>query len=129
MQQFVRTLRALGRIFWVISITAIICAAQGESSPRDVVQASKILEKIEHGEPVDYALMLFYGYGVKPDRPVIWSFVCMALFAALFWWLQGILPVRDGEPEEGGKPVQLAGSRCLQRYDLSLGGKAGLRSA
>ncbi|MCX6678882.1 MAG: hypothetical protein NTX42_00745 [Methanothrix sp.] len=48
-------------------------------------------------QPVDYALMLFYGYGVKPDRPVIWSFAFMALFAALFWWRQGILPVREEE--------------------------------
>lgn len=123
MQQFVRTLRALGRIFWVISITAIICAAQGESSPRDVVQASKILEKIEHGEPVDYALMLFYGYGVKPDRPVIWSFVCMALFAALFWWLQGILPVRDGEPEEEANRFSLLEAVAFSAMTFLSGGK------
>lgn len=48
---------------------------------------------------------------------------CMALFAALFWWLQGILPVRDGEPEEEANRFSLLESRCLQRYYLSLGGK------
>lgn len=82
MQQFVRT---LGRIFWVISIAAIICVAQGEgdlqddgivigsslgtiisadkgeSYPRDVVQASEILGKIERGEPVDYAHKIIEG--------------------------------------------------------------------
>ena len=48
---------------------------------------------------VDYLLMLLYGYGVKPDRPVLWSLFFMSLFALLFWWWQGIMPVREGEPE------------------------------
>ena len=50
-------------------------------------------------QPVDYVLMLFYGYGVKPERPVIWALVFIAFFALLFWWRQGIMPVREGEPE------------------------------
>ena len=48
---------------------------------------------------VDDFLMLLYGYGVKPNRPVLWSLFFMSLFALLFWWWQGIMPVREGEPE------------------------------
>jgi hypothetical protein len=74
-------------------------------------------------QPVDYALMLFYGYGVKPDRPVIWSFVFMAIFAALFWWRQGILPVREGEPKEEANRFSLLEAAAFSAMTFLSGGK------
>jgi hypothetical protein len=74
-------------------------------------------------QPVDYALMLFYGYGVKPDRPIIWSFVFIALFAGLFWWRQGILPVREGDPVEGANRFSLLEAAAFSAMTLLSGGK------
>lgn len=74
-------------------------------------------------QPVDYALMLLYGYGVKPDRPIIWSFVFIALFAGLFWWRQGILPVREGEPDEGANRFSLLEAAAFSAMTLLSGGK------
>ena len=73
--------------------------------------------------PVDYALMLFYGYGVKPDRPVLWSLIFMAFFAALFWWRQGILPVREGEPEEEANCFSLLEAVAFSAMTFLSGGK------
>ncbi len=73
--------------------------------------------------PVDYGLMLFYGYGVKPDRPVIWSLVFMALFAVLFWWRQGILPVREGEPEDEANRFSLLEAAAFSAMTFLSGGK------
>ncbi|MCX6673169.1 MAG: pentapeptide repeat-containing protein [Methanothrix sp.] len=74
-------------------------------------------------QPVDYALMLFYGYGVKPDRPVIWSLIFMTIFAALFWWRQGILPLREGEPEEGANRFSLLEAAAFSAMTFLSGGK------
>jgi len=74
-------------------------------------------------QPVDYALMLFYGYGMKPDRPIIWSFVFIALFAGLFWWRQGILPVREGEPEKEAKRFSLLEAVAFSAMTYLSGGK------
>ena len=74
-------------------------------------------------QPVDYALMLFYGYGVKPDRPVLWSIVFMAFFAALFWWRQGILPVREGEPAEEANRFSLLEAAAFSAMTFLSGGK------
>lgn len=74
-------------------------------------------------QPVDYALMLFYGYGVKPERPVTWSFVFIAIFAALFWWRQGILPVREGEPDEGANRFSLLEAAAFSAMTFLSGGK------
>ena len=73
--------------------------------------------------PVDYALMLFYGYGVKPDRPVLWSLIFMAFFAALFWRRQGILPVREGEPEEEANCFSLLEAVAFSAMTFLSGGK------
>ena len=74
-------------------------------------------------QPVDYALMLFYGYGVKPDRPVLWSLFFMAFFAAPFWWRQGILPVREGEPEEEANRFSLLEAAAFSAMTFLSGGK------
>ncbi|MCX6677474.1 MAG: pentapeptide repeat-containing protein [Methanothrix sp.] len=74
-------------------------------------------------QPVDYALMLFYGYGVKPDRPVLWSLLFMAFFAALFWWRQGILPVREGEPAEEANRFRLLEAIAFSAMTFLSGGK------
>jgi hypothetical protein len=74
-------------------------------------------------QPVDYTLMLFYGYGVKPDRPVLWSLVFVAFFAALFWWRQGILPVREGEPEEEANRFSLLEAVAFSAMTFLSGGK------
>jgi hypothetical protein len=74
-------------------------------------------------QPADYALMLFYGYGVKPDRPIIWSFVFIAIFAALFWWRQGILPVREGEPAEEANRFSLLEAAAFSAMTFLSGGK------
>ncbi len=74
-------------------------------------------------QPVDYWLMLFYGYGVKPERPVIWAFVFMALFAALFWWRQGILPIHEGEPEEEAARFTLLEAAAFSTMTFLSGGK------
>jgi hypothetical protein len=73
--------------------------------------------------PVDYALMLFYGYGVKPERPVIWAFVFMAIFAALFWWRQGIIPVQKGEPKEEAARFTLLEAMAFSAMTFFSGGK------
>ena len=73
--------------------------------------------------PVDYSLMLFYGYGVKPARPVIWAFVFMAIFAALFWWRQGILPIREGEPEAESARFTLLEAAAFSAMTFLSGGK------
>ena len=74
-------------------------------------------------QPVDYALMLFYGYGVKPDRPVLWSIIFVAFFAGLFWWRQGILPVREGEPEEEANRFSLLEAVAFSAMTFLSGGK------
>jgi uncharacterized protein YjbI with pentapeptide repeats len=74
-------------------------------------------------QPADYALMRFYGYGVKPDRPISWSFVFIALFAGLFWWRQGILPLREGEPEEEAKRFTLPEALAFSAMTFLSGGK------
>ena len=74
-------------------------------------------------QPVDLALMLFYGYGVKPDRPVIWSLIFMAFFAALFWWRQGILPIREGEPAEEANRFSLLEAMAFSAMTFLSGGK------
>ena len=74
-------------------------------------------------QPADYALMLFYGYGVKPERPVIWAFVFMAIFAALFWWRQGIIPVQKGEPEEEAARFTLLEAMAFSVMTFLSGGK------
>ncbi len=74
-------------------------------------------------QPVDGALMLFYGYGVKPDRPVIWSFVFIAFFAVLFWWRQSILPVREGEQEEEANRFSLLEAAAFSAMTFLSGGK------
>jgi uncharacterized protein YjbI with pentapeptide repeats len=74
-------------------------------------------------QPADYALMLFYGYGVKPERPVIWAFVFMAIFAALFWWRQGIIPVQKGEPEEEANSFTLPEAMAFSAMTFLSGGK------
>ena len=73
--------------------------------------------------PVDYALMLFYGYGVKPERPVIWAFIFMALFALIFWWRQGIVPVREGEPESEANRFTLLEAAAFSSMTFLSGGK------
>jgi len=67
--------------------------------------------------------MLFYGYGVKPDRPVLWSIVFMAFFAMLFWWRQGILPVREGEPAEEANRFSLLEAAAFSAMTFLSGGK------
>jgi hypothetical protein len=57
----VRTLRALALILGIFAVITIISAAQSESDPREVVQASEILEKIERGVPVNYADKIIEG--------------------------------------------------------------------
>ncbi len=74
-------------------------------------------------QPADYALMLFYGYGVKPERPVIWAFVFMAIFGALFWWRQGIIPVQKGEPEEKANRFTLLEAAAFSAMTFLSGGK------
>jgi hypothetical protein len=74
-------------------------------------------------QPVDYALMLFYGYGLKPERPVIWAFVFMAFFALIFWWRQGIMPVREGEPEEEAARFTLLEAAAFSAMTFLSGGK------
>jgi hypothetical protein len=74
-------------------------------------------------QPVDYAFMLLYGYGVKPERPVIWSLRFMAFFAALFWWRQGILPVREGEPAEEANRFSLLEAAAFSAMTFLSGGK------
>ena len=73
--------------------------------------------------PVDYALMLFYGYGVKPERPVIWAFVLIGIFAAFFWWRQGIIPVREGEPESEANRFTLTEAIAFSGMTFLSGGK------
>ncbi len=72
---------------------------------------------------VDYLLMIFYGYGVKPDRPVLWSLFFMSLFALLFWWRQGILPVRQGEPKAEAAHFTLPEAVAFSSMILLSGGK------
>jgi len=74
-------------------------------------------------QPADYALMLFYGYGVKPERPVIWAFVLITIFTSFFWWRQGILPVRDGEPEEEANRFTLPEAAAFSAMTFLSGGK------
>ena len=74
-------------------------------------------------QPVDYALMLFYGYGVMPERPVILSFAFMTIFAALFWWRQGILPMREGEPKEEANRFSLLEAAAFSAMTFLSGGK------
>ena len=97
------------------------------SGSRDITEVlTEVLNRATRSllyQPVDYALMLFYGYGVKPDRPVIWSFVFIALFAALFWWRQGILPVRKGEPEEEANRFSLLEAAAFSAMTFLSGGK------
>jgi hypothetical protein len=71
----------------------------------------------------DLILNRFYGYGVKPERPVIWAFVFMAIFAALFWWRQGIMPVRQGEPEEEAARFTLPEAAAFSAMTFLSGGK------
>ena len=74
-------------------------------------------------QPIDYALMLFYGYGVKPERPVYSALVFIAIFALLFWWRQGIVPVREGEPEEEAKRFTLLEAMAFSGMTFLSGGK------
>jgi len=67
--------------------------------------------------------MLFYGYGVKPERPVIWAFIFMALFALIFWWRQGIVPVREGEPESEANRFTLLEAAAFSSMTFLSGGK------
>jgi hypothetical protein len=72
---------------------------------------------------MDIVLMLFYGYGVKPERPVLWAFVFIAIFAGLFWWRQGILPVWEGEPEEKAARFTLLEAVAFSAMTFLSGGK------
>lgn len=56
-----RTLSALALVFWILAVIIIISAAQSESDPREVVQASEILQKIERGETVNYTDKIIEG--------------------------------------------------------------------
>jgi uncharacterized protein YjbI with pentapeptide repeats len=71
----------------------------------------------------DSSLMLFYGYGVKPERPVYSAFAFIALFGLLFWWRQGIMPVREGEPEEEANRFTLLEAMAFSCMTLLSGGK------
>lgn len=72
---------------------------------------------------IDLVLDKFYGYGVKPERPVVWAFFFWVFFALLFWWRQGIMPVREGEPEEEANRFTLPEAIAFSAMTLLSGGK------
>ena len=45
---------------------------------------------------IDWILMVLYGYGVKPIRPLLWSFIFISVFGLFFWRLGGISPLNKG---------------------------------
>jgi hypothetical protein len=47
----------------------------------------------------------------------------MAFFAAFFWWRQGILPLREGEPEEQANRFSLLEAAAFSAMTFLSGGK------
>jgi len=46
---------------------------------------------------IDVLLQYFYGYGVKPIRPLAWALIFITIFGIFFWNFSGIVPSCEAE--------------------------------